>query len=161
VPIAGVTASSGNPYALDNLLPAGTIQISVAPHEFCGHAHAEDGWHFFESHNLLPHLTSAGDDSFVRQLDFLVSHRFVSATCRLTDSRETLIVRIYITPFDLPNVQGKLRVRDEVRVVAPARRYMKVLLPRIMQDTGLWEGVKETGMGSRRFLPHDIVRNLS
>jgi hypothetical protein len=157
-----VASSVGNPYALANLLPAGTIQVSIAPHELCGHAHAEDGWHFFESHNLLPHLTTAEDDSFVRQLDFLVSHRFVSATCRLTLSRETLIVRIYVIPFDLANVQGKLRVRDEVRVIAPARRYMKELLPRILQDGRLWEGAEEVVvMGPRRFLAHDIVRDLS
>lgn len=158
----GAVSSVENPYALANLLPAGTIQICVATHEICSHAHAEDGWHFFEGRSLLDHLTSSEDDSFVQQLIFLVENRFISATCQLTPSRKTLHVRIYIIPYDLANVQGKLRVRDEVKVVAPARRYLKVLLPRIIQDVRQWEGIESEGsMSGRRFLPQDIVCDIS
>jgi hypothetical protein len=147
-----------SPYALVNFLPAGTVQIPISPHHSCNNEHAGDGWHSFNKESLLPHVISSEDESFVQQLDFLVKHKFVSATCRLNGARNSLFLRIYIIPYDLANVHGALRVRDKAKVVAPARQFMKALLPRILQGRLQWEGIEsETSTDSRPFLPQDIV----
>ena len=77
----------------------------------------------------------------LRQLDFLAKHSFIAATCRLDAVATTLFVRIYLIPWDLPGVHGKLRVRDEVSVVAPARRHLRSLLTEIVQDDDAWDAL--------------------
>lgn len=146
-------------YALANLLPAGTIHLPVSPHEFsCDHHHCEDGWHNFRGQSMLQRLVTPEDDSFMRELDFLIDHLFISCTCRLGRQGNVLHIRIYLTPHDLKNVQGRLRVRDEATVLAPARRFLKVLLPRIVQDDTLWEGGDTSSSYSPiPFLPQAIV----
>ncbi|PFH51695.1 hypothetical protein AMATHDRAFT_142017 [Amanita thiersii Skay4041] len=79
-----------------------------------------------------------GDDELCRDLDFLIKHQFVSATYRF-DGQQTIVVRIYIIPYDLPNVQGRLRVRRET-VLSPARRCMSPLLSRVRRCSKEWEG---------------------
>ena len=109
---------------------------------------------------MLQQLVSPEDDSLLRELDFLIDHLFISCTCRLGRQRNILHVRVYLTPHDLTNVQGRLRVRDEATVLAPARRYLKVLLHRIVQDDTLWEGDDvPLSHVSRSFISQDIVRD--
>jgi len=62
-----------------------------------------------------------------------------------------MALRIYFIPYDLPNVQGKLRVRKE-NVLNPAKRYMRNLVPRISQD---WMGLETTA-----FMPNLQVHYL-
>ncbi|KAF8969663.1 SNF2 family N-terminal domain-containing protein [Flammula alnicola] len=140
---------SNLPYALPNLLAAGTIVIKLPveiEHQICDHTHAEDGWHHFRAHLVIPHLSSADDITFCRGLEYLVNECFVSATYR-SNHDGLMAVRIYLIPHDLANMQGKLRVRKE-NILAPARRYLRSLLPKISQDVDKWNGCRSSGQDS-------------
>ena len=156
-----MAASSFNPYALVNLLPAGTIHLPVSPDEsYCNHHHGEDGWHSFQGQSLLKRLVTPEDDALLRELDFLINHLFISCTYRLGRLGNFLHIRVYLIPHDLKNVQGKLRIRDEATVLAPGRKFLKVLLQRIVQDDMLWEGDDVSSSHiPRPFLPQSIVRD--
>ena len=133
--------------ALRNLFPIGVLKINVVVEDqtiftaLCGHSHAEDNWHAFNGSALLSHLTNLEDDGFCRELDFLIKHDFIFATCRL-NRKQTLIVRVYLIPYDLPNVQGRLRLRREA-ILSVARRYLSTLLPRIRCCQEDWNGDQE------------------
>lgn len=151
-----------NSLAINKLLPAGTIDLLLSPSDTsCDHRHAEDGWHALCSQTMLHYLAVPEDDSLLHELGFLMKHSFVSCTCRLGTLGDILHVRVYVIPYDLPNVQGRLRIRDEATILAPARRYLKVLFQRIMQDHNLWEGGDASlSHGQRPFICQDIVSDL-
>lgn len=153
------TSSSHNPFALANLLPAGTLHLSLSPNDYvCDHSHLEDGWHALRTDLVLQNLTSTDDDPLLREVAFLVKHAFIYCTCRLGQNGNTLTIRVYLIPYDLSNVQGRLRVRDESTVLAPARRYLKVLLQRLAQDSSLWEGAEvNPHVALSLFFPHEKV----
>ena len=137
---------NGSPYSLENLLSVGCVSVKLAiepQHLICDHKHAEDGWHYFNAHSVIPHLSDSEDISFCRQIEFLVKHRFIMATYRATYDA-IMALRIYLIPYDLSNVQGKLRVRGE-SVLAPAKRYLRQLLPRIINNEEIWNGLEPTG----------------
>jgi hypothetical protein len=144
---------------LNDLLPAGTIHLPVSTDEsLCDHHHSEDGWHVFRTKPMLRRIVSPEDDSLLGELDFLINHSFISCTCRLNSLGNVLHVRVYLMPYDLANVQGRLRLRDEATILIPARRYLKVLLPKIVQDDTLWEGDDvDSSHRPRLFLSQDIV----
>jgi hypothetical protein len=128
------------PYSLKNLLAAGTLVVNLdsdAQEFTCRHIHAEDNWHPFEYDVFKDHL-AVDDASVCREIEFLVQHRFLAVTYRLSPL-QTVYFRIYIIPFDLANVQGKLRVRKEI-ILGPARRYLRILFPKITQDSDNWNG---------------------
>lgn len=136
------------PYSLGNpsILPVGnvSVKLGVEPqHLICDHTHAQDGWHNFKAHSIIPHLSDSEDISFCRQLEFLVQHRFIIATYRGTYDA-AMSVRIYLIPYDLPNLEGKLRGRGD-SVLAPAKRYLRQLFPRIINNEEIWNGLKPTG----------------
>jgi len=135
---------STSPYALKNLLSIGTLILPVSAktqHNFCEHIHAEDGWHRFQETALLPHLESAEEITFCKELGFLVKQRFISATyhCRNDDQ---MLIRVYLIPYDLPNIHGGLRIRKQ-NVLSPAKRYMRNLLHRISRNLDSWNGELE------------------
>jgi len=110
---------------------------------------------------MLQRLLTPEDDLLLRELDFLITHLFISCTCRLNRLGNVLHVRIYLIPYDLANVQGKLRIRDEAAILSPARRYLKVLLQRIIQDDTSWEGDEASSSKSLKlFLPQEIVGSI-
>ena len=147
---------SFNPFALINLFSAGVVCVTLTILKgYKTRAVAEDGWEIFDAPVLLPSVTSTEDDAFLRQLDFLVNHKFVFATCRLGTS-STLYIRVYLIPFDLSNVQGRLRTRDEL-VMTPARKYLRVLLPRIVQDMVLWDARDLPPSPVKYLLPQNLV----
>ncbi|KAI0070956.1 hypothetical protein K474DRAFT_1776489 [Panus rudis PR-1116 ss-1] len=128
---------------LGNFLPAGTLTLALGSRTIpCEHNHASDGWHTLPSYADLSQVAHPDCDSLLRMLDFLTEKLFVYATCKLADDAESLLlfVRVYMIPYDLPNVQGRLRTRDEADVVGPARRYLRTILPQIVQDHADWEG---------------------
>ena len=138
--------SNGTPYSLGNLLPVGCVFVNLGiepQHLICDHTHAQDGWHNFNAHSIIPHLSDQEDISFCRQIEFLVKHQFIVATYRATHDA-TMALRIYLIPYDLPNVQGKLRMRGE-NILAPAKRYLRQLLPRIITNEEMWNGLEATG----------------
>lgn len=147
--VADISSESPNesPYSLKNLLPVGCVfvKLGIEPqHLICDHTHAQDGWHNFNAHAVVPHLSDPEDVSFCRQIEFLVKHRFIGATYRATHATAAVALRIYLIPYDLANVQGKLRVRME-NVLAPGKRYLRQLLPRIFNNEEIWNGLESTG----------------
>jgi hypothetical protein len=123
-----------DPFALDNLLSAGTITVDVHDgHLPCVHRHASDSWHPVSSRQLSAY---AEDDVFCI-ISFLTEHQFLRATCRLGTSRRALYIRIYLVPNDLPNVQGRLRHRSKA-IFKDGSRYLQSLLPMIVQDPYSW-----------------------
>ncbi|GLB34634.1 putative SNF2 family protein N-terminal domain [Lyophyllum shimeji] len=132
------TFDSSSPYALNKLVPAGTITFQLDPDQAgagCDHAHSEDGWHLFEGKNFDQRLVA--NNELCREMDFLIKHRFISVTYRLGPSM-SVVLRIYIIPHDLADVQGQLRIRKEI-ILAPARRYLRNLLPNVIQDRESWD----------------------
>ncbi|KZT69833.1 hypothetical protein DAEQUDRAFT_726146 [Daedalea quercina L-15889] len=134
-----------DPYErLSSFLPAGTITIPLQSNDVtCSHAHAADGWHTLPSAAALEPLLAPDDGPLLRlrQLNFLVKHHFVAATCKLDATSSILYLRIYLIPWDLPNVHGKLRVRDEGSIVTPARRHLRSLFAEIVQDDDAWDAL--------------------
>lgn len=130
-----------SPFALRKLLAAGTIHLqlnTLSQHQVCAHSHAEDDWHILQPSRLLTHIKEEVELTLCRELDFLIHHEFLLATYR--EFNDMMSIRIYIVPYDLANVQGRLRNRKEA-IVSPARRYFQRLLPRISQDIASWNGV--------------------
>src|SRR5262249_2084401 len=135
---------------LSNFLPAGTIQTSSFPRQTCSHTHAEDGWHTFLC-----------DPNKEDGLKFLIEHKFILSTYNFTQDRANLILRIYLIPFDLENYGGKLRNRDEAKIMNVARKYLRDLLPMIVQDSAIWNGGSiASSSPSRFFLPVSVVCNI-
>lgn len=156
-----------NPYEqLYNFLPSGTVTIPLQSRDVpCSHLHATDGWHFLPTAATLEPMLVPNDTPLLRlrQLDFLAKHSFIAATCRLDAVATTLFVRIYLIPWDLPGVHGKLRVRDEVSVVAPARRHLRSLLTEIVQDDDAWDALSSPHgpPSAKQFFGNESVRSPS
>jgi len=148
---------SDSPFALPKLLRAGTVTLKVSAdirQGICNHNHAEDDWHHFDAFAIVSRLTDPQCAIFCRELDFLVKQSFISVTHRYSDDSQ-IILRIYLIPYDLPNVQGKLRVRKS-SVLNPAKRYMRTLLSRIIQNHDGWLGL-QPARDSKELIPERIV----
>jgi hypothetical protein len=98
-----------------------------------------DGWHPFRGAVLRSHLTNVEDSRLCDELDYLAMHKYIAASHRLHVLGRRLYVRIYVIPFDLPNVDGRLLVRVE-SISRNARSYLRRLLPRIDKNLENWEG---------------------
>ncbi|SRR6266436_7878622 len=134
--------AAAGPFAVQNLLPAGTLLLPISQPDLgniCDHTHITGGWHPFPGKALLSYLMDQENETLCRHLDFLVEHKFLIIQCKLGDSGTVLILRVYIIPYDLPGVQGKLRVRDETSELKPARMCLRNVLPRITQEKSLWD----------------------
>lgn len=138
----GASSSQSPPFSLANLLPLGTLQFNIISTEYhCDHAHAEDGWHDFRPFDLIRKLRKPDfNDALGSALNFLVDNEFIRGTCRL-HSPGVLLVRIYIIPFDLPGVQGRLTMRARPKdVPLHARQFLRVVFSNIVQDPSSWAG---------------------
>ncbi|KAF9532907.1 SNF2 family N-terminal domain-containing protein [Crepidotus variabilis] len=134
-------SSSTDPYALSNLLQAGTVTLHVSNDVkdiVCNHSHVDDGWHGLDVQALIPHLLDSNDVAFCQELDFLMKQRFLAITYSSKEGNQ-IILRIYFIPYDLPNVQGKLRVRKD-NILNPAKRYLRNLMPKISPSCDVWAG---------------------
>ena len=128
------------PYSLNNFISAGTLIAQLDPERpeiECSHTHADDGWHVFSGKLFDQHLLV--HEGFCREIDFLIAHHFISVTYRFGCSL-SVFLRIYLIPYDLPNVQGKLRIRNEA-LIAPTRGFLNSLLPTISQNEDHWNGL--------------------
>ncbi|KAG1723687.1 hypothetical protein EDB19DRAFT_1762532 [Suillus lakei] len=143
-----------NPFALDNLLSAGTISVDVQDsYLHCAHRHASDTWHPVPS----PQLSVYAEDDVLCKISFLTEHQFLRATCCLGTSQRVLYIRIYLVPNDLPIVQASLRHRSEA-VLKEGHRHLQSLLPTITQDQRSWNADELPSISQPRnfFLPRDI-----
>ncbi|KAK0463570.1 uncharacterized protein EV420DRAFT_1618586 [Desarmillaria tabescens] len=73
-----------------------------------------------------------------------MKHRFVAATYHQS-LPSVLVVRIYIIPYDLPGVQGQLRIRKQP-VLNRARRSLRLLLSVVEQSAMAWDGSASEGV---------------
>lgn len=145
---------TANPFSLSNLLPAGTITVTV--HDggsSCPSASNNCVWHSLPVQSLSTHPV----DTLFRELAFLTRHQFLRATCRLGSSARTLFIRVYLIPNDLPNVCGRLHQRPKP-VLKEAERYMHNIVPLIERNHGLWDA-DEASLNAphEHFLPCHIV----
>ncbi len=134
-----------SPYSsLSQFFAAGTLNIKLAHGTSDCDTHSQS-WHSYTQYTQDFGVNAVEDTSVFRLLNFLVEHRFISATCRIGnkadyDGSVNLYIRIYLIPYDLPNVEGRLRRRDGVSVLTPARKYLRALLLRLQRDPASWEG---------------------
>ncbi len=124
--------------SLKNLLPIGALTIQL-PHGFsipCSHAHAEDDWHGLGV-NEIRSFTSLGhdDNSILAEIGFLMENEFIVATYRSSNTR--MLLRIYLVPYDLPGMGGRLKCRKK-HVVSRARRALSVLMLKVQASD--WQG---------------------
>ncbi|KAG1855044.1 hypothetical protein C8R48DRAFT_720376 [Suillus tomentosus] len=143
-----------NPFALDNLLSAGTISVDVqGRHLHCAHGHESDTWHPVPSQQLP---VCVDDDVFCK-ISFLTEHQFLRATCRLGTSQRVLYIRIYLVPTDSPIVKESLRYRTEV-ILKEGHRHLQALLPSIVQDQRSWNAdeLSSNSQPQNYFLPRDL-----
>jgi hypothetical protein len=148
-------SSVQDPFALDNLLSAGTITVDVHDNHLpCAHGHASDSWHPVPSRQLSVYP----EDDVFRTISFLTEHQFLRATCYLGTSQRVLYIRIYLVPTDLPNVQSRLRHRSKA-VLKEGGRHLQSLLPMIVQDQVSWSAdeLHSTNQPQKYLLPRDIV----
>ncbi|KAJ6490765.1 P-loop containing nucleoside triphosphate hydrolase protein [Mycena vitilis] len=131
-----------NPWALRHFLSYGTLHIAVPDLEhdsqLTGQRLAEDGWNSFAAAQFLRYIHDQDDHALLCALDFLVLQEFISASFLLVGTA-SILIRIYLIPYDLPGVQGRLRVRRD-EVVGRARRCLAGLLPKISRNHECWEG---------------------
>ncbi|KAJ7436218.1 P-loop containing nucleoside triphosphate hydrolase protein [Mycena latifolia] len=133
-----------SPFSPGNFLSYGTLSISLLPEaieqlqqELPHQTLAEDGWSVFTANQILGYLNNLEDDPLLRELDFLVLHKFIFASYALENSNAR--IRIYLIPHDLPGVQGQLRVRKD-KIVGDARRFLSSLLPKVSRSRECWDG---------------------
>lgn len=130
-------------YAVNNLLPAGVIQLFFNSTFSAKLPTTEsDNWNaltpFLAAHNLQIATSSLPR---LHDLDFLVLHRYVRATWRVSeDACGHVHVRVYLIPFDLPGAHGMLVAhnRDRQKVMLYARKALNSLLRVINRSTGAW-----------------------
>ncbi|KAJ7137908.1 P-loop containing nucleoside triphosphate hydrolase protein [Mycena epipterygia] len=133
---------AGGPFSLANYLSYGTLSVLLVP-EAIEKLHwpdqilAEDGWTVFTLHPIIKYLETPEDDTILHELESLMLQQFIFASYSL--SGDWCTIRIYLIPWDLPGVQGKLRVRKE-NIVKPARRSLINFLPQISRSRECWEG---------------------
>lgn len=88
--------------SFEHLLCAGSITIPLTDiGDICTHHHAGDGLHALNTTILHPYL-AIRDVRLFDSISFLMKHRFLVSTFRLTTSRVGIIIRIYLIPYDLP-----------------------------------------------------------
>lgn len=164
IPARGHESQDRGPYeVLWHFLPAGTIAVPLLSHKSlsCDHRHSQDGWHDYPGHDRLQCLIPPQDEGLLQLLDFLVENHFIAATIGCSGaSPPMLYLRIYLIPWDLPHAHGRLRMRD-TSIINLARKYLNILLPKIVQDDRNWEGEPSVPSSRpRQFLEQEPVCTL-
>ncbi|KAK7038234.1 helicase C-terminal domain-containing protein [Favolaschia claudopus] len=136
-----------DPWNIENYLSYGVLLVPIQDgaelrHEVLGSNAilAKDNWLDFPGSSPLffKYLRNSEDHTVLHELEYLILHKFVFASFALVDSKY-LLLRIYLVPYDLPGVQGRLRSRRD-DIVGQARRSLISLLPKLSQDPDCWEG---------------------
>ena len=159
--LADFAADLAGPYALHHFFPAGALRLQLkVKASSCSHDHQSTSWHHYPGHGGLAGLVRAEYEQFTRLLDFLIVHKFIAATCCVCSPsyHPMLLIRVYLIPYDLANVEGRLRRRDEATVLGPARKYLRTVLPRLSRDLGMWEGEADGSSSLTFFDDDDAVR---
>lgn len=151
-----MTQSNASPFSLHNLLAAGTVveELDQQPAPLSNASQCEDGW--FSSpcvYTLLQKQTS-------HCLLFLEKNEYIRMTYSLRESR--LVLRIYLVPFDLPGVRGRLRLdRRPVNVKIVAQQHLLHLISKLDQNQSAWVGDLSNTQPPRRILDWTPVRHCT
>lgn len=154
--------SGDDPYSLVHFLPVGTVLLPAAPASVPVCDAATSHWHPYYGQHQMAGIIKAEDNTFLRMVDFLVAHKFIAVMCKIgpNGDAQQAYMRIYLIPYDLANVEGVLRRRDELQVLSPARIYLRVLLLRMSCDRVNWEGKQTSATADKRFFDDDKVSVL-
>ncbi|KAF9652886.1 hypothetical protein BDM02DRAFT_3088163 [Thelephora ganbajun] len=147
-----------DPFELSNLLPAGTIALELSGlDQNLSRAVFREVWPPFNQETALSlrPFCSPQDITVLESLSFLVEHDFIRATSNFLSHCNLLLFRVYLIPFDLPGVQGRLMNRQE-QTLAYYKRSMKVILPRIISGDDHWRGAQVLPSSPDLFLPPSL-----
>ena len=149
-----------DPFELPNLIPAGVLVLTLSGlRQNLPGVVFREAWSAFDSEtekmSLRP-FCSPKDAALLEGLSFLVTHEFARVTSNFLSLHNLLLLRVYIVPYDLPGVQGRLMNRQEY-ILARYRRYMKDMLPRIVSDDDYWKGADVLPPNPSLFLPPSLV----
>lgn len=148
-----------DPFELSNLLHAGVLALTLSgSNQNLLHPVFLEVWRAFdgETANSLHSVCSPGDATLLESLSFLVAHDFARVTSSFLSLHTTLLLRVYLIPYDLPGVQGRLMNRQENTLVR-YRRSLKDILPRISVDSDCWRGGDVLPPNPSLFLPSSLV----
>ena len=148
-----------DPFELSNLLPAGVLALTLSGlDQDLPHAVSGEMWHTFdqETDRALRPFCSPQDTSVLNSLSFLVEHEFSRVTSKFSSLHALLFLRIYLIPYDLPGVQGRLMNRQE-HILSHYRRSMKDILPKIINEGEYWRGADVLPPNPSLFLPPSSV----
>ena len=148
-----------DPFELSNLLPAGILTLTVSGHSRnLSHTVFREVWPAFDQEvaNSLRPFCSPKDATLLESLSFLVTHEFARVTSSFLSTHSLLLLRVYLIPYDLPGVQGRLMNRQE-QILVHYRRSMKAILPRIIIDDDYWRGADVLPPNPSLFLPPSLV----
>jgi len=148
-----------DPFEFSNLLPAGVLALTLSgTDENLPRAVLLEVWPAFDQETArgLRPFCSPQDITILESLSFLVAHEFACVTSKFLSLHCLLLLRIYLIPYDLPGVQGRLMNRQE-HILVHYRRCMKETLPRIVSDGGYWRGADVLPPNPSLFLPPSLV----
>ncbi|KAJ7633078.1 P-loop containing nucleoside triphosphate hydrolase protein [Roridomyces roridus] len=133
-----------SPFSLKNYLAYGTLGVSIRPNAPARNplqmpTLAEDGWNAFDEDLLVQTLAETGEDApLLSEIAFLVQEKFIYASYWLKG--DTIIIRVYLIPYDLPGAGGHLTIRQRSeKILRDARCYLIRLLPRLSRSIESWQ----------------------
>lgn len=147
------------PLELSSLLRAGVLVITLSGLDRdLSQVVFREVWQRFnqETVNVLRPFCSPQDVSLLEGLSFLIKDEFARITSYFLSFHRLILLRVYLIPFDLPGVQGRLMNRQE-HSLAQYRRIMKGMLPRIISDDDYWAGADLLPQNPDLFFPPSLV----
>lgn len=148
-----------NPFDLSNLLHAGVLVLTPSStYKNLSHPVFQEPWSAFseETARSLHPFCSPQDVALLESLSFLIEHEFARIASNFSSTHHLILLRIYLVPFDLPGVQGRLMKRQE-QILLHYRRSLKEILPRITSDGDYWRGADVLPSNPSLFLPPSQV----
>jgi hypothetical protein len=151
--------SRQDPFELSNLLHAGVLALTLSGLDQ-NHSHAvfSGAWTTFNHETARSHhpFCCPQDIALLKSLSFLIKHEFARITSNFLPLHRLILLRLYLIPFDLPGVQGRLMKRQE-QILVQYRRFLKEILPRIIRDGDYWSGADMLPPNPSLLLPRSLV----
>lgn len=154
-----MVSHSQEPFELSNLLRAGVLAVTpFGLDKNLSHAVFREVWRVFDQDavKVLRPFCSPQDINLLEGLSFLAEHEFACVTSAYSSSYRLILLRVYLIPFDLPGVQGRLMNRQE-QVLLQYRRLLKEILLRVVNDENYWEAADVLPPNPSLFLSQSLV----
>ena len=148
-----------DPFELSNLLHAGVLVVTLSSiDKNLSHAVFREVWPSFnqDTVDILRPFCPPQDITLLEGLPFLIEHQFAHVTSNFLSFHPLILLRVYLIPFDLPGVQGRLMNRQE-HILIQYRRVLKGILPKIISDEYYWGGADALPPNPSLFLPPSMV----